>query len=942
VRDDSFDSQAPWTSFGPYTCSRQLGIARFRGLPISLDAKGFATLAMLIERAGASVTAVELLAANRSAGVMDAGDLWGVVEGVNHALNACAHDAGHVAHHPSDGFSLVVQADMLSRPQHRAVEPLAWRHQNVRFVGPVFGRDEAIARIAAQVQDRRFVTIVGPGGMGKTTVARAVADDIATRYEDGVCLADLSPLTDGQLVSGAVAAALGVPAFGSMTRLLAHLRSRHMLLILDSCEHVVAATAELVEAIFSEATRVHVLATSREPLRALGEWVYRLGPMLLPARADHITATDAEKSPGVQLFVERARAVQGDFELHDSLAPTVVAICKRLDGIPLAIELAAARVPLLGLQGLAAQVEDRLLLLGGLRRDSPRRHRTIETLLDWSYDLLPAVERTVLRRLAVFRGTFMLSSVSHVAADGQLEPAVASEALLNLVTKSLVTRAENSGVPEYRLLDVTRAYLVAKLAADPEQTATKRRHAVYMRDLLVEADGAWDHMTRQEWRFTYDRWVNDVRAAWDWAFSDEQGEWLGLELTSLSVTLADQTSLMTDFAGRAHRALVVLGRLQRPPRLLAMRFGTVAAYLSVNQNENPHAPLHTSRLLGAIALAQTSGEVKYQAGPLTALWVNEFQLGRYAQAMHWTQRMRDVARASDDPILALIANRTAAQTNHFMGRHGLARQLALDVLANGSMKIPIAYLPSAVDLRVSMRIVLARVLWIQGMSESASIIVEECLQFAQADTPPALCQTLAMAAVPIAMWGGDWALARHRLDQLRDHLATYPFAYWNRWYHAFDAVHGWRTGANDRSIGPTPISATVSSMLDDHLPTLDVFHSSAAALVRVRGGEAGWCAPEVLRVQAESVLRGGSDSGVTEATGLLQEALTTAKAQGALAWELRAAMSLADLWKGQGQPQSAHEVLADVRARFVEHGMGTDLARADALLTELTQLSSLP
>jgi len=928
VRDQPLDPQTTWTSFGPYALARTRATVRWRGATVALDAQGYALLAILIERQGGAVSAAELLELLRPAGLRDARQVWDAVGEVNRVLGAVARDTGHVAHHPSVGYSLVVPAE----PAAAAPAAPAAR---VRRAAPIFGRDAAIQRIAVQVQARRFVTIVGPGGMGKTTVAQRAAEELAAGYADGVCFVDLAPLTEGMLLPGAVAAALGLAATEGTIDLRAYLRGRRMLIVLDSCEHVVVAAAKLVESFFSEAPQVHVLATSREPLRAIGEWVYRLGPIALPPASGSVTAAEAAGSPGIQLFVERARAAEGAFELSDALAPAVVSLCRRLDGIPLAIELAAARAGLLGVHGLAAQVDHRLLRLRGMRRGGPRRHQTIETLLDWSYDLLSPTEQRVLRRLSVFRGAFTLDAAAQVAAGDPVEANDATEALLDLVDKSLVTGAGRGDDPAYRLLDTTRAYVAAKLAADPDHGAARRRHALYMRVLLGGADAAWEQMTRQEWRSTYGGWVNDVRAAMDWALASPESEALGLELTSLSLALADQTSLFTDFAARTRRALDVLRRTPDAPRLLAVRLATQPPYLSIGKNEPLEALSQTSKILGALELAQGIGDPKYQAGPLTALWVSELQMGHYAQALHWSERMRDVAQASGDPVLALIAKRTGAQTHHFLGQHGTAGQLAGEVLANGLIRIPLAYFPSAVDSRVSMRIVLARVLWVQGRAESAARMVEECLRCAEADTPSALCQALTLGAVPVAMWCRDWALARQHLDRLREHLAAYPFAYWRPWWHALEAVHALQTSGPDRPRHAEPVGASTSQMLDDHLPTFEERPPQPVTLERVRRGEADWCAPEVLRVHAMTMRRAGSASAGLDAAALLRQALALARAQGALAWELRAALSLASQWKDEGRFEDAFDLLSGVRARFIEGGPNADLARADRLLREM-------
>ncbi len=936
VREEPAPPESPPASFGPYTLWRERHAVHFRGQPLTLDATGFGVLAALIERAGRPLAMAELRQALAPARAHTAGSLWNAVGALNQVLGAVAPDAGHVAHHPSEGFSLMLPRTAQGGATPAPALPVAPMRRAVRRrVAPVFGRDEVIERVAAQVQARRFVTIVGPGGMGKTTVALAAAERVGAGYADGVCLVDLAPLTEGSLVPSAVASALGMSASSGTFDLAVHLRQRQLLLVLDSCEPVVAAAATLVESIFAVASQVHVLATSREPLRAMGEWVYRLGPMRLPARTARISAAEAVRSPGIQLFVERARAGHAAFRLDDAQAPAVVGICQRLDGIPLAIELAAARVAELGVAGLAAQVDDRLLLLDGRRRDAPRRHRTLHTLLDWSHELLSPVEQAVLRRLSVFRGSFSMAAAAQVAADEQLAAEPATEALLDLVAKSLVTRVERGSEPEYRLLDTTRAYMADKLAAaHAEHDATLERHALCMRQLLTEAEAAWEHMTRAEWRAAYDCRVSDVRAALDWALSNPQTTTLGLELTSLSLTLADQTSLMTDFSLRSRRALDLLHRTPDVPPVLAIRLRTVPAYLSVHQGAQGQPLSSARKLLDALDIARHAGEPKHQAGPLTGLWVEEFQHGRYGEAWRWSRHMADVAQASGDRVLACIAQRTAAQTQHFMGHHDAARGLAEEVLAS-AVTIPLAYFPSAVDTPVSMRIVLARSLWMQGHAESAARVVEACLRLAEADTASALCQALALAGVPVAMWSGDLALTRHRLDQMGEHLQAYGFAYWRFWWETYDALYHRREGASDRAAAAPPDIAPAWAILHEHLPTLDPRFANPALLARARRGEATWCAPEILRVHAEGLRAHGSEAAAAEADALLHDALALARSQGALAWELRVAVSLADLWQAQGRAPSARDLLRGVRQRFTETGCNADLVHADARLREL-------
>ena len=773
----------------------------------------------------------------------------------------------------------------------RRGERLAWTS---RRTTPVFGRAECIERICAQLPVQRLVTIVGAGGMGKTTLALAVADALGTAYADGIHFVDLASLADGHLLPQAVAVALGLVAITDAVDLPSYLRGREALIILDSCEHLLAAVAGLVEAILAAAPQVQVLATSREPLRAQGEWLHRLEPMQLPAQTDGLSAAAAMGYPGIELFVERARASLREFILTDELAPAVARLCLRLDGIPLALELAAARVALLGVRGLAAQIEVRLLQLGAGPRRGPRRHRTLEAMLDWSHALLAPVEQLVFARLAVFCGNFTLAAACAVVGPVGEAPDEALDVtgpILDLVAKSLVASAAGHAEPTFRLLDTTRAYAAGKLAGFADQAAVRRRHALYMRTILAEAELSWERMTRSQWRSVYAPWVNDLRAALDWAFATDAELELALQITSLSFPLAEQTGMMAEFGAMIDRAVSALPRLQGEQPILEARLRTLPALLP--QQLPSTRPVRASSMQDVLELARAHGEAKHQGGPLLALWGAAFQDGDYARAEHWIARMHRVALDGTDPVLGLIAKRIAAQNHHFMGRHELACELAAEVLASAPARIPLVYLPSPVDSRVSMRIVLARARWMQGRAEEAAQFVDECLALARADTPLALCQTLALAAVPIAMWSGDVARARLCNQQLHECVRTYSFKFWQPWWQAVDELLARRDGTA-RGDCDLAASGARASKLQDHLASFDERWLSPDTVRRVEDGMVGWCAPEVLRAQGELLLRAGPDAA-RRAEAFFRSARQQAREQGALAWKARADASLARL-----------------------------------------------
>ncbi|MBV8401748.1 MAG: hypothetical protein JOZ17_23950 [Acetobacteraceae bacterium] len=351
-----------------------------------------------------------------------------------------------------------------------------------------------------------MVTIVGPAGIGKTTVGLAAAETHIAAYAHGVCFVDLAPLADPQFVSSAVASALGVTTQSENvpSGLAAHLRDKQILIVLDSCEHVIDAAASLAEQIIGSATGVHMLATSREPLRAKAERVHRLPPLASPPpSAPGLTAAEALAFPAVQLFVERASESLENFELSEADAPVVADICRRLEGIALAIELAATLADSLGLGELSALLDDRFRLLKQGRRTALSRHRTLTAALDWSYEFLPETERTILRRLSVFAGAFTLDSATAVIAGSRIPGPEAVESLANLVAKSLVSADVSGAVAQYRLLDTTRAYALQKLAESGELEALERGHAEHHRNLFEQAEAEWEARPTAEWRGDY-------------------------------------------------------------------------------------------------------------------------------------------------------------------------------------------------------------------------------------------------------------------------------------------------------------------------------------------------------------------------------------------------------------------------------------------------------
>jgi predicted ATPase/DNA-binding winged helix-turn-helix (wHTH) protein len=368
-------------------------------------------------------------------------------------------------------------------------------------VSELIGRDVELAEVVSLIGAHRLVTLTGAGGIGKTRLALAAAGRLLPHFADGVWLAEFSALADPALVPATVAAAVGLELGGgeaSAQRVAQALADRRLMLVFDTCEHMIDAAAGMAQAVVRANPAVQVIATSREPLRAEGEWAYPVPPLDVPAE-DAEPGDDPLRHGAVLLLVQRARAAQPHLVQDRRGAAMIGAICRRLDGLPLAIELAAARVTALGIEEVAARLDDRFRLLTGGWRTALPRHQTLRATFDWSYELLREPERVVMRRLAIFAGAFSLEAAVAVAASRELVPSEAVEGLTSLVTKSLVAAEGDGTVVRYHLLDTTRAYGLEKLGESGERERLAQRHAEYYRDLFERAEAEWEARPSVEW-----------------------------------------------------------------------------------------------------------------------------------------------------------------------------------------------------------------------------------------------------------------------------------------------------------------------------------------------------------------------------------------------------------------------------------------------------------
>lgn len=400
-----------------------------------------------------------------------------------------------------------------------------------RHLPALLGRDADVAHVVEQLHRHRLISITGAGGVGKTSIALQIGADLLEQYEDGVWLTELAPV-DADAVAPTIAAVFGITGAGggsTIDAVAAHLKNKQLLLIVDNCEHVTAAAAGAIDTILRTSAGVRIIATSREPLAVNGEAVYRL-PVLAVPPEDAVLAEDVAKFGACELFAERARAHVPAFSITDENARTVARICRRLDGIALAIELAAPRLRVLSLDQLADRLAERFRLLTGGSRQALPHHQTLRALIDWSYGLLSANERMLLRRSALFPGGWSIGGAVEVCADETLEEWDLLDHLTSLVDKSLVVVDACEPESRYRMLESTREYAMERLAESGESDSIARRHAQYFYGLAQRADNAWGDVPAKQWLAPLCTELDNVRAALTWSVTQQHDALLGIRL----------------------------------------------------------------------------------------------------------------------------------------------------------------------------------------------------------------------------------------------------------------------------------------------------------------------------------------------------------------------------------------------------------------------------
>jgi predicted ATPase/DNA-binding winged helix-turn-helix (wHTH) protein len=955
--DKSLHSDMKLFSFGPFRLDPSRRILRKHDAVVTLGSRAFDLLVAMVDQHGTVLTPDELMAIAWPGVVVDESNLRVQMANLRRSLGSGRDGPRYIANVAGRGYCFVESvrridavdhpspstyepADTPPRPHAEGVRQRSGSHSS--FPPPLdgaIGRDACVAELVQVVNERRLVTVVGAAGAGKTTLAILVAHAIDA-FDGSMFFVDLSNVDREDMVAEALASAVGYMTSGGdlLQGLLEVLSARRTLIVLDNCEHVIAAAASLSQQIVQGTRDVSFLNTSREALRVREEFVYLLRPLASPPHTGRITTKQAMVWPAIQLFMERAKEGGARGNLSDDEAGTVATLCRRLDGNPHAIGLVASRVGTYGIQGVADLFESQFALQWQGRRDDSRRHQTVEALIDWSYNLLPERDRLVLQRLSVFSGAFPVGAAVAVTSDDVVDAFQVREAVGNLVDKSLVTFSAESGETHLRLLETTKAYATARLARLPDANQFARRHALYYAEQLrTLSDGhATSHTSSAALR-TLD--VANVRTAIEWAFSAGHDPTLATRMWCMAAPLFLELGLIRECKRTCERSINELPDEFRSTQTeLRLLDSTATTYFAGADYDAAMKQV----LERGFELSRQLGDNESMFHFLTGLHLQMITSDEFENSSSICVQYSSLVITTGGAAEAVIAGWMAGSSKHYSGdlvgadaTFAASRQL---VAQHGIRPRHYFEVMEAIIADINT----ARVKWALGMPEQALQLALNVI-----DAGRALPGSLAMRVTlcfPILLSHGLYDQAKGLIEELENLSIDYNSSVRRQVINlnkGFLLVH---LGQSEAAIShlqqclvmlPPPKMSVVRIEALQALAeaqrlsgkAADALKSISEAIDLSEETKGKFNFPDLLRTKAE-VLISLPDVEQGEVEAALSEAENCARTQGALTWELRVARTVARVRASQGKKKAARETLERVYSRFTEGFDTNDLKAA--------------
>jgi len=909
------DGNSGTARFGPFAFDLSTQQLSKSGQPLKIGSRAAALLRLLISRAGETIGRADIEAAVWPGLTVDDVNIRVQVATLRKRLEDQGPSPRYIVSVPGLGYRWIgSRTTSLPDPQETN-EPV------------LLGRGEALDTIESLLSAKAVTSVVGSGGLGKTAMARRLLGRWREAGREAVFV-DLSAVESGDRLAPAVLAGLGSASVSEdpVISLIATLEARPVLIVLDNCEHLTGQIADLVAAILSARGSTVLLATSREALGLDAETIFEVEALTVPDTGVTVTTETADRFSAIALFNARALAANPGYRPTDRDLQAVAEICRRLDGLPLALELAAARISDGSAQALLKSIQDRIDVLRNEVSGHHARHQTLTATLDWSYRLLSEDQQALFRRLGVFRSEFDAADALAVAWPAGQSPMDVAGALEQLAAKSMLSRVRRDGPDRFRLLETSRAYALYLSTEAGEETATAARHARNLVNLYDSDDGAWDAADDAVRALSRTR-IDDVRAALDWAWSPAGDAQLAVLLTARSAPVWLSLFLFFEYRDRIEIALAgsALGTLDPDVELRLQ--STFAVICFSTGGQIPKVLVAAGR---ALALATEAGSVVDQYRALWALIGGSVFACDYHGMLRYSVRYTEIATEAGDAQQLSVGHRLMARALNYVGRQDEARRYVDLAVAAGSGSGDVFQM----DNRIMTLGNLARILWFQGLADQAHRALEEMIAEARSlDHAPSTCLAVAENACTVYLWSGDFEKARSAIALLRTTADRYGFSRWQDWAWRFEeALDLAEQGRPDQAVvrrhwaPPTMFHAFYMGSLHPSMV-------GPEALARVEQDDEVWCAAEILRGAAEQIMGAGGDADdLDRAEALLVRAIAVARRQTALAFELRAALSLVRLDAQRGQGGVGVQHLREVYGRLTEGFDALDAVRARAVL----------
>jgi predicted ATPase/DNA-binding winged helix-turn-helix (wHTH) protein len=946
-------------TFGPYRLSPTERLLERDDSAITIGSRALDILIALIERPGEIVSHRDLIRRVWPNMVVEEANLRVHVGALRKVLRDGNGGTRYVTNIPGRGYCFVAPIQRSAMPDARPLRPapelLSMPNHNLPpRLSRMIGRAETIAALLAMLASYRFASVIGPGGMGKTTVAISVAHELLSEFGNAIFFVDLASINEDALVPTAVTSVLGVRSHSPdpLPDLLAFLARQRVLLVLDNCEHVIAGAAALTERLYSEAPNVHLLTTSRESLRVEGEHVHLLRPLDHPPHDADITTERILAAPAVQLFMERAAASGFSDPLSDDDARIVTNICRKLDGIALAIELVASRIGTYGIRGTEELLNNRFKLLWQGRRGALPRHQTLHAMLDWSFNLLSAPDRQLLCRLAIFVGAFTLDAAQSVAADPILDSHEVANSLNALVEKSLIYSSTIDNIVCFRLLDTTRSYAAAKLVGSDCWASIARQYALHCSQTLrmgrvdLAAFGGRDLSG-------FVPLLGDIRAALEWSFSSVGHSQIGVDLAALAAPLLLGLSLLCECQRWCHQGLAALAKADQGTgtELALQQALAISSMFTRGNSDEVRAAIERG-----LRLAERLGERQYQLHLLAGLHIYLIRVGDFREALIVAERSVTLATELESATASTMADWMLGCSYHLVGNQEAAQRYCDSGFARAAASGLVQIEFFGYDHRVRALCVLARASWLRGYPDRAAGMGRQAINEAERSGQPVnLCIALIYVAT-VYLWNGDFENAEYCIERLVAHASKFSLGPYRLVGMALKGELAIARG--ELVIGVSTLKAALRELrLERHNVLASSLSLALVAglirsgqneeavftiedeMARIQEGEETFDSPELLRVRATVQLTMGSANAAVAEASLLAS-VEQARRHGALAWELRSAIDLARVWIGQGRTVDAAALLGGPQARFSEGFDTADLKSASLLMDHLVRLNS--